>query len=428
MPEGTQVTAQSTAPNPASAALEGKIAEWTVNEPETDGTEITEHDGKKSAAGTKGGESEKFASMDDIIAKATKDAAKGSKEANARGTDERGNVPNVAGEGKPGITKAEDSPEGDPESSGKKKFKVKFGEEVQEYELTAEQQERFTQKGIYYEKKNAELAKRDREISAKASAAEARENEALDLIEGLKTKGLEALVRLHGEDKAREMMEAWLTPKVKMEMLKEEDPETYEKLTLKQRAEAAEAKLAENAKTEQEKKLERDSKVAEQRFQKLIIEALNEEGIPKTNYTAADMARLIEVGLKKKIEYTPQQLAKIVREDNIKRVNSLNGRLVSQILEAKKTGDQATILKVGAELKKLHGAEVMYAFAALHLAEIKSGQPSLPTAPLDTAKVKPQAAPAKRMTEDDVKAKRQRIVRALEAGQQVPENVWEIDW
>lgn len=93
----------------------------------------------------------------------------------------------------------------------------------------------------------------------------------------------------------------------------------------------AERKAAENElklkeyeddrKRQEAKRLEDEKQAAQekhmQNYDKLFVEALSQSGLPKTAYTIKRMAELQLVNLKKKLNLTADQLAKVVREDYI---------------------------------------------------------------------------------------------------------------
>jgi hypothetical protein len=373
-PAAPAVPPQQAKKAPAAPDFKSKVEEtlWRVNEPTSDEVEDTK-------------------SMSDIIDKGIADAGKPSKDA----TPER--------------ERQQQEPPPPKEPTGeKKKYKV----DGKVYELTDEQAERFAQKGIMHELRNREAANRDRAIAAKEQEISRREQEAQQVIEALKSKSLDALVELHGEEKTREMLEQWLRPRIEREML---PPEEQEKITWQERAERAEQRLQQQQQQEQERQIEEQSRGLEQHYQKIIVQALEEGNFPKgADLTpfAKEMAGWMERGLVNNIEYTPAQLVKLVKEDNATRVNTLTGTYVGQIETARKAGDMATVSKLGEQLVEVLGEPVMYAIGKYHLAKLSSRGLPETSVPLSAPKTEAQKAmKPPRMTEDQVREMRQQIAR-----------------
>jgi hypothetical protein len=384
------------AAKPAAKKFESKVEEtlWRVNNPTQD-------------------EVDDAASMDQIIDNAQANAGKSSKEANApaeKKTSEDGSDPKT-------------------EPSQKKKYVVTVKQadgttKQQEYELTQEQADRFAQKGIMWEKRSAEIIRREKALAAKEQEVLSRDKQGETTLNKLQEQALDALVEMHGEEKARAMMEAWLRPKIQEEMM----PEEQRQILQERRArEAAEARLKQYE--EKQQKQELDQKVTEVtgRLQKTIIDTLEKGGIPKTEFTAAEIASWMKRGKANGIQYTPDQLANLVREDNMMRVGSLTEPLIAQITAAKKAGNQEQVLKAGEQLVEMFGDQLMAAVGSYYLAKAKSAQPNGGNGPktiLDTPKVRQQAEPEKKgyMTEDEYKQERMRRVAAMERGEHVPDS------
>lgn len=346
---------------------------WRVNEPTADEVEDTK-------------------SMSEIIDNAVSNASRPSKEA----TPERA-----------------DHPEAEPEpEKPTQREKLKVGEK--EYELDYEQMRRFAQKGIMHDLKQRDISAKAREAQAKAEALAAKEQELASTIEALKSpdQALEILVALHGEEKAREMLEGWLRPRIEREML---PPEERQQLEWQERAERAERALQERDERDQKTQLEQQASHYEEHYQKVILDALEKGGYPKgSDLTpfAKEMAAWMERGLSKNIEYTPEQLVELVNEDNQLRVGALTHTYVSQIEAAKAKGDIEGVISMGEKLVGILGEPVMYAIGKYHLAKMQKGQPAQPKPVLDTAKTDPKKLQAKqpKLTEDEYREMRRKIV------------------
>jgi len=364
-------------PKPAPKVVpkfESKAEEtlWRINEPAAD-------------------ETEDVSSMTDIIDKAQGNAGLSSKEANTK----------VAPADAEQQTKA----------SGKEKYTVNG----KEYELDAEQSKRFVQMGIMHQLKNRDIANQAREVATRDQQARAMEQKVTQTLEALKQGSMDVLVELHGEEKAREIVEGWLRPKIERELM---PPEQRQQIEHKERADRAEAELAQIRQSAQEKETNDKADGFVEHYQKVIISALDQGGVPKTAHTAKEMAEWMERGLDKGIEYTPQQLAQFVREDNIERVSSLTESFVSQIAAANKSGDMSQVVKAGESLVGILGEPVMYAIGKYYLARMKGGQPLGPQQVLDTPKVRVDETARKKpyLTMDEQAAERKRRVDLMEQG------------
>lgn len=341
---------------------------WRVNEPTEDETSDEK-------------------SMSEIIDKATKDAATPTKDT--------------------GVQSKAQEPAPEPVTTGKQKVEYNG----KEYELDADQQKRFMQKGIMHDLKHRDFAAKTKEVEAREQAAIQREKSAQAIFE----RGLDAIAEVKGEEEARKMAEAFLRPRIEREMLPEQERQL---LDIQTRAERAEKALADRDQRDQQRDI--DSKVDGhlQHFQKIIVEALDKTGVPKDTRSAREMAEWIERGIEKGIDYSPDQLAEFVREDNVVRVQALTQHYVSQIEAAKKAGDSEAIVKAGESLVGILGEPVMHAIGKYHLAKIQKGQPKTAPQILDTPKVKPpeQKKRGGYMTEDEFAAKRKQRVALMEQG------------
>lgn len=390
-PEAAPAEAKRQAPK-AAPDFKSKVEEtlWRVNEPTADEVEDT-------------------ASMNDIITKSVENAGKPSKEAT------------------PGADRQEDrqeSPEAAPKpTDGEKK---KYTVNGKTYELTDEQARSFAQKGIMHELRNRETAEKARAVEQREQAALAKEQEAAAILESIRTQSLDYLIDIHGEEKARQMIEGWLRPRIERELLPPEQQQQLAEEDSRERAfREREERIAEKErhwdeqhKKAEERKIDEQARGFEQEYQNVILEALQKGGFPEgADLTpfAKDMASWMERGLTKNIEYTPDQLVKLVQEDNGTRVKALTGVYVGQIEAAKKSGDSASIVKLGEQLVGVLGEPVMYAIGKYHLAKMQGGQPlqgAMPKPILDTAKRDPKA-PVKqpKLTEDEYRDMRQKIAR-----------------
>lgn len=155
----------------------------------------------------------------------------------------------------------------------------------------------------------------------------------------LKDKGqvLTALKKLGYDDKAlRELSEEYLTETLKYEMLDERERkliETEKKLRAYEEMEARQKKEAEETRLNEMKK-----KFSEEYSQK-FVEALKESRLPANKTMVSEMAKYIHRASKIGFEMTPQEAAKLVREDVENAHRNLYGDVDAETL-AKLLGEQ----------------------------------------------------------------------------------------
>lgn len=366
----------------ASESVENEKPLWSINEPKED-------DGSESVEGALGStNAPKEKTIDKIIDETTKKQTK--------------------------VAKAEPKVEEKPKEPAAKRKLVVDKEEI---ELDEDQITRWAQKGIALEKKSYSIAKSDKEVKATQAAVAKREAELAETYEALKTGSFEVLEELHGPEKARELAEAYLRPKIEKEIqLSEMSPQDRKVYDAEQRARAAEERAAKIESTQQQEKMTAEEAQWSKHYQKVIIDTLKEGGVPQTDYTAAEVAAWIRRGKAHKIEYNPQQLAQLVKEDNILRVGALTKNYVDQIAESRKTNNVDGINSAGEALVELLGEPVMYAIAKYYVTKKVSEQPSMPKKIIDTAKTTQNDQPRKRMTEDEYKAEIKRRAAAIDSG------------
>lgn len=375
----------------ARPKFESKVEEtlWRVNNPTAE-------------------ETQEVASINSIIDKAQADAAKGSKEA--------------YGDGKTAQRTSNESekPEAPEQGQEQGSQKEKYVFEGKEIEIDPKDRARYVQKGMLLDKKGYEIAKADRELKAGHAEVQQMKQELTQLLESIKANPFELVLKQQGPEAARQAAEQFLLPHVQREMM---DPQERAIHDANERAQRAEQRIAAWEAEQQEAKLNQQAEGFKDQFAKTIHAALQENGVPPNDFTAAEMAQIMSLGLQKDIEYTPQQLATVVKQNNIERVSALNKVHVAEIQEGRKTNDVNRILKAGEALVALHGEPVMYAIGKYYLAKARGGQPPAPKTILDTAKLKAPDAPTLSpkngkhyVTEDDVKAERMRRVQMLEQG------------
>lgn len=121
---------------------------------------------------------------------------------------------------------------------------------------------------------------------------------------------------------ARQWAEEYLIGELKREQMSPEQRKAAENEEKLKKYEA-EKKAADDKKKSDE--LAALQKKHAERYDALFVEALSKSGLPKTPYTVKRMAELQLVNIRKKLELTPDQLAKVVREDYIAEQKALFG-------------------------------------------------------------------------------------------------------
>lgn len=337
---------------------------------------------KKHAAPERGEKS-----LSDIVQR-VEDEAKGKAPAAKEFAADRGKPAtqrSVQAVPKPGD--GETDPDGEANKPAETKEKYKVGD--QEYELSREQAKRFTQKGIALEKRVIDIQKAERQAQEWQAQKAQEEQQKQQFFAQLAEDPGQTLEKLFGPE-IFEKMKPWAAGRVQKEMEYEANPHLAAIEQERQARAAAEAKLQQYEQQQQQQQIQQESAKLEQTFSKLIMDSLQESGIPRTDFTAAEMATHIDRAASRGIDYTPQQLAQIVREDNTVRIRALTDGFTSQIAEARKNNDMNSIVGIGEQVVEMFGEPLMYAMAKYHLAKLQRGQPTQPKQVLDTPKAQTQ--------------------------------------
>lgn len=306
--------------------------------------------------------------------------------------------------------------------------KEKLQVDGKELELEPDQVKRLAQKGIHWEKRSVEVVKAEQAAAAKAQAADQIIAQRDQFLKNLGENPGELLEAMFGPQ-VFDKIKPWAAGRVQKEMDYEQNPQQKAIDEANARAAAAEAQLNQRQQQEQQAQQSKEEKQYVESSQKLIMDALKEAGVPSegVDFAAAEMAGHMSRALARNIEFTPQQLANLVKEDNTTRVKWQVGLLSNRVLEAQKANDTDSILKHGQQLVEMFGEPLMYAIAKFHLAKLGRGdnpqaagqQPSakLPAPILEQPR--PEAPGQKGwgkngrqyMTEDEFRETRQKIAR-----------------
>lgn len=145
---------------------------------------------------------------------------------------------------------------------------------------------------------------------------------------------------------ARDWAEKYLVEELQREAMSPEQRKAQETEDELGRYKREESERKQKEKLDVEKRLQKEH---HDKYEQVFIQALNESGLPKTPFTIKRMAELQLINLKNKYEFSPGQLAKLVREDYLAEQKATIGGL---------DGDQL-IDFLGPELvKKLSKAQI----------------------------------------------------------------------
>lgn len=200
-------------------------------------------------------------------------------------------------------------------------------------------------KKFKYKADNQEIEEEldDNEISNRLSLAKAaskRMQEAAatkkqteQLLKALQENPLEVLNddRIMGQKKFREIAENFLIEQLKLEQMSPE-----QRLQMERDKELQQYKEQEKLRKQQEEqqKLAGLEKQYVEKFEKTIIDALQNSGLPKNPKTVASMARLLQLSIKNGIEADSKTLAQMVKDEYETDLKSIVGGLEAEQLIA----------------------------------------------------------------------------------------------
>lgn len=285
--------------------------------------------------------------------------------------------------------------------------------------LTEEERDRWAQKGIANEKRWVEIAREKKQLQEAAVRVNEMEARLTGLLKQFEDKPIEALVQRHGKEKVRTLVEPFLAQEIREEMLP-----AHEKALRAKDAEIARlnGQIAGVQGQKQQEAYGQEVQSEIQKANEIIIKALNEQGIPRTDFTAAEMADHMLRGIQRKIPYTPEQLASLVREDNILRVAALTEQYSTYAEQCYKSNNLQGVLSAGEAMEDLLGPQVVKTLRYLDLARLKAGQPMVPQQILETPRVNQDTEKktgSKYMSEDAYAEERKRRAAAIDRGEAV---------
>lgn len=187
--------------------------------------------------------------------------------------------------------------------------------------------------------------------------------------------------KIMGEDKFREIAEAFLSKKLQEQML---SPEERSRLEKEDRLRKYEEQEKQRQEAEQSEKIQRLQEHYTDHYQKVIVGALEGSNLPKNPFTVKRMAELMQKNLQYGMELEPSTLAQLVREDYQKELVALIGSSNPE------------------QILGLFGEEVSQKIRKHDLEKLKAGNPGFgqrsPHTPNQTSN------PAKPMNRDEWKA------------------------
>lgn len=285
-----------------------------------------------------------------------------------------------------GITAKETPKETPKDEANDKPQKYKLVRKGQEVEVDAETYHRYAQKAHAADMELAEAKKVRRE----AEEQQRRYQEAVNAIEAAKKQPASARVKslleeLQDDPSAlnefRGSVEAWL-----VDRLKEESASPELQRALKAERELEKAKRDQEAakkRAEQEawqKQVEANKPIQE----KFIIDTLNLSGLPPTEWNVKSVADVLYNSRLKGHKPSPEQIATIVKEDRIDNIRALGGGISAQILEANKSKDYSSVVKLGGQLTEMFGEDILKALRVYDIRKHQSAQPELPKPVVET--------------------------------------------
>lgn len=199
------------------------------------------------------------------------------------------------------------------------------------------------------------------------------------------------------EEQKRKMMEEWYKRKyIDPEIL---TPEQKKQREMEMELQRYREQEANNKKQAEQKAIKDLEDYHRENYQKVIIGALQTEGIPKTEFTVKRMADLMAKNLQMGLDLTPEHLATLVREDYMNEIKALFGA------------------SDGETLMKLVGDDFTNKIRRADLERLRAGQPQVPKPIIETPKADQSAATPSRpyRTMDEERQLREQRARELQS-------------
>ena len=321
----------------------------------------------------------------------------------------------------------EEAPKPEPteqEKQAKAAARRKLKVDQQEFEVDEAQFERLAQKGAHWERRSAEVVKRERQIAQMAHEAATEKERYNTLMENIGKDPVAALLEYHKGDEAkvRQAIEPFILQKVREELEDEANPHQKAIREANRKAELAQKELENFRNTEKQTKETAERNGLIQHYNKVIINTLDASGLPKTERSVKTLADLMSKAASAGMEYSPEQLADLVREEYIGDIQQVCGNLYKAALEAKKTQNEGQLIKIGDSIRQMFGDDLALALRLSDLARLKSSNGGIPrTQVLETPRMRQtQTAPKSQyMDWDQYAEERKQRAAALQRGEQV---------
>lgn len=325
-----------------------------------------------------------------------------------------------------------------PHAPQKKRYQV--GEKI--YELSPEQQERTIQKGLYLESKNQALAQWERKLEGGLQQLQQQQQQFQAMMQEFAQNPTALYERMYGPERARQMFEPYVGQHVLREVEYEKNPQQRVFDQQQQQIQHLQSQLQQAI--NQLNGVQSASQTAQltQHYQEMIVHALDatKNTWMKGDLGAADMAAWMQRYMEQYPKHQEQELADfmvkrapgLMKEDWKRRTQATTLSLSTAINAARAKGDVAEVTRLGEELVDMLGKDVMYAIGKYHVTLLRSKQPQVPRSTQETTRSPDRQTEQRRrpdqLTAVETEDKRRRIIAAMDRGEPVPENVWEIDW
>lgn len=312
-------------------------------------------------------------------------------------------------------TKGEEESAPEPKESSLRRIKV----DGKEYELNEEQLLRFAQKGAAADKRFVDIAKERKAMEAMQETLSQKAEQIESFLQQLEENPIPFLTKKFGPQKAREIMEPFLAEQVREEMMPEGERRVLE---AERRAQEAEQRWQKHEEQQRLQAEEAEANNYAEHYQRTIIQALETTGLPKNEQTVAEMAQYMKRAIAKGYDYTPEQIANLVKEDNTIRIGAFAEPYVTQAEAAKKSGDTKSLIGLLEQVEGLFGRGFINVVRWGDLARLRSHQPAAPKPILETPRNTSDEKKRKPyMSEEEWESERKRRVAAIDRGESVPD-------
>lgn len=174
---------------------------------------------------------------------------------------------------------------------------------------------------VEYLKRQLQMAKVANKRMNEASTTRKQAEQFIQLLQQDPMKVL-SNEKIMGQKKFREIAEQFILQQIEEESMSPEERKHKDMEQRLRQYEEQEKQIKAKEEADQAQKLEEHYA---QQFQKVIIEGLNESGLPKNPFTVKRMAELMQKNLQHGLELEPKHLAQLVKEDYQRELASIIG-------------------------------------------------------------------------------------------------------